>query len=83
MQSFGTISTFLVAKTNCNNGNIMWEVFKMNGYAVNIRMVLVERWNLFTVYSELPLIRTPEMWPPLYSGHSEKSKFTPEMRPPQ
>ena len=23
-------------------------------------------------YSELPLIRTPEMWPPLYSGHSEK-----------
>ena len=26
------------------------------------------------VYSELPLIRTPEMWPPLYSGHSEKSQ---------
>ena len=23
-------------------------------------------------YSELPLIRTSEMWPPLYSGHSEK-----------
>ena len=27
-----------------------------------------------SVYSELPLIRTPEMWPPLYSGHSEKSQ---------
>ena len=26
------------------------------------------------MYSELPLIRTPEMWPPLYSGHSEKSQ---------
>ena len=24
-------------------------------------------------YSELPLIWTSEMWPPLYSGHSEKS----------
>ena len=23
----------------------------------------------YTYYSELPLIRTPEMWPPLYSGH--------------
>ena len=23
---------------------------------------------------ELPLIRTPEMWPPLYSGDSEKSQ---------
>ena len=28
----------------------------------------------FILYSELPLIRTPEMWPPLYSGHSEKSQ---------
>ena len=25
-------------------------------------------------YSELPLIRTPEMWPPLYSGHFETSQ---------
>ena len=25
-------------------------------------------------YSELPLIRTPEMWPPQCSGHSEKSQ---------
>ena len=25
------------------------------------------------IYSELSLIRTPEMWPPLYSGHSENS----------
>ena len=27
----------------------------------------------YNEYSELPLIRTPEMWPPLYSGHSDKS----------
>ena len=27
----------------------------------------------FRNYSERPQIRTPEMWPPLYSGHSEKS----------
>ena len=26
-------------------------------------------------YSEIPLIWTPEMWPPLYSGHFEKSPF--------
>ena len=25
------------------------------------------------LYSELPLIWTLEMWPPLYSGHFEKS----------
>ena len=24
--------------------------------------------------SELPLIRTPEMWPPLYSGHFENAQ---------
>ena len=29
---------------------------------------------LHGVYSELPLIWTPEMWPPLYSGHFEKSQ---------
>ncbi len=40
-------------------------------------------------YSELPLIWTPEMRPPLYSGHFKMSqsmlpsgKSTPEMRPP-
>ncbi len=26
------------------------------------------------MYSGTPLIRTPEMWPPLYSGHFEKSQ---------
>ena len=26
------------------------------------------------LYSELPLIRTPEMWTSLYSGHSEMSQ---------
>ena len=48
------------------------------------------KWN----YSELRLIWIPEMWPPLYSGHLEKSpkigfriqiqhQLTPEkMRPP-
>ena len=36
--------------------------------------------EMLCVYSELPLIRTPEMWPPLYSGHSEESQsITPEM----
>ena len=38
--------------------------------------ILSTRINLHwtDIYSELPLIRTPEMWPPLYSGHSEKSQ---------
>ena len=29
---------------------------------------------ILTLYSELPLIRTPELWPPLYSDHFEKSQ---------
>ena len=29
---------------------------------------------VMTIYSELPLIRTPEMWPPLYSGHLKTPK---------
>ncbi len=31
-------------------------------------------WMHGYVYSGTPLIRTPEMWPPLYSGHFEKSQ---------
>ena len=32
------------------------------------------------MYTVNSLIRTPEIWPPLYSGHSEKSQsITPEM----
>ncbi len=35
----------------------------------------------FDTHSELPLILTPEMRPPLYSGHFKMSKSTPEMSP--
>ncbi len=41
--------------------------------------------SVIYIYSGTPLIRTPEMWPPLYSGHIEKSqsmRFTPEMWSP-
>ena len=39
------------------------------GFSIKKRLVPLD-----TNYSELTLIWTPEMWPPLYSGHFEKSQ---------
>ena len=68
---FGSILFFFQPVYMCSNGT-------HNEISYNQLIVRV----CLASYSELPLIWTPEMWPPLYSDHFERSPTTNSIQVP-